>query len=123
MSGTRPRLGDLTPEELERLALEHVESMFIELHATGEVVRERCRPVRLIKRHPLIAAGLAAAATVMLVRQLRRQPAGSFEEEPAAAALRLFRSLLIELVWRGWFRRRRLPELVASWLIRRTSPN
>ncbi len=79
---TQPRVSDLTPEELERLALEHVESMFIELHATSEGVRERCQPVRLIKRHPLIAAGLAAttaATIVILVRQLRRQSAGSFE--------------------------------------------
>ena len=34
MSKPRPRVSDLTPEELELLALEHVESMFIELRAT-----------------------------------------------------------------------------------------
>ena len=87
MSGTRPRVSDLTPEELEILAMEHVASVFTELRAACAVVRERCHPVSLVKRHPLVAAGLAAAAGFVLVRYLRRTPAGSPGQRAAAPGL------------------------------------
>ena len=118
MSGTRPRVSDLTPEELEILALEHVESMFIELRAACEVVREQYHPVKLVKRHPFVAAGLAAAAAFMLVRYLRRKPAGSSGEK--AAAPRLLDSLLSGAAGAAG---RALPGLVASWLAQGTKSN
>ena len=110
MSHPRPRMGDLTPEELEILALEHVEIMFIELRAAGEVALEQYHPVKLIKRHPFVAAGLAAAAIFSLVRHLRKKPAGSSAE---AAAPGLFGSLLSGVAGAAG---RALPELLASWL-------
>jgi hypothetical protein len=96
MSGIRPPGSRLTPEELEPLALEHVERMFIELQAACGAVREQYHPGKLIKRHPWGAAGIAAVAVFMLVRHLRRKPAGTFEEKPAAAA-----PGLIDSFWSG----------------------
>ena len=119
MSRARPHLSDLTPEELEILALERVESMFIELRAACEVVREQYHPVKLVKRHPFVAAGLAAAAAFMLVRYLRRKPAGSSSQKAAAAAPGLLDSLLSGLAGAAG---RALPGLVASWLTQRGKP-
>jgi hypothetical protein len=107
----------LTPEELEILALEHVESMFIELRAACEVVREQYHPVKLVKRHPLVATGLAAAAAFMLVRHLRRKPGGSSGEKAAAAPPGLFDSLLSGVAGAAG---RALPALLASWLTQRS---
>jgi hypothetical protein len=111
MNGSRPRMSNLTPEELEILALEHVASMFIELRATCEVVREQYHPANLAKRHPFIAAGLAAAAGFALVRRLRGKPAESSAEKPAAPGS--LDSLLSVLAGAA---SRTLPGLVASWL-------
>ena len=119
MSRPRPRVSDLTPEELELLALEHVESMFIELRATSGVVREQYHPVKLIKRHPFVAAGLAAAAAFMLARHLQQKPAGSSGEK-AAAAPGLFDSLLSGVAGAAGSA---LPELVASWLAQGSKPD
>jgi hypothetical protein len=113
MSRPRPRVCDLTPEELELLALEHIESMFIELRATSAVFREQYHPVKLIKRHPFVAAGLAAAAAFMLARYVQRKPAGSSGEKATAAAPRLLDSLLSGAAGAAGSA---LPELVASWL-------
>ena len=120
MSRPRPRVSNLTPEELELLALEHVESMFIELRATTGVVREQYHPVKLIKRHPFVAAGLAAAAAFMLARHLRRKPAGSSGEKAAAAAPGLFDSLLSGVAGAAGSA---LPEWVASWLVQGSKPD
>ena len=120
MSSPRPRMSDLTPEELELLALEHVESMFIELRATSGIVREQYHPVKLIKRHPFVAAGLAAAAAFMLARYLRRKPAGSAGEKAAAAAPGLLDSLLSGVAGAAGSA---LPELVASWLAQGSKPD
>ena len=115
MSKTHPRMSDLTPEELEILALEHVENMFSELRATCEVVREQYHPVKLAKRHPFVAAALAAAAGFVVVRYLRRKPAGSSGEKAAAPGL--FDSLLSGLAGAAG---RAVPGLVASWLTQRS---
>jgi hypothetical protein len=120
MSRPRPRVSDLTPEALELLALEHVESMFIELRATSRIVREQYHPVKLIKRHPFVAAGLAAAAAFILGRHLQRKPAGSSGERTAAAAPGLFDSLLSGVAGAAG---RALPELVTSWLAQGTKSN
>ena len=113
MSRPRPRVNNLTPEELELLALEHVESMFIELRAASGIVREQYHPVKLIKRHPFVAAGLAAAAAFMLARTLQGKPAGGPGEKTSAAAPGLFDSLLSGVAGAAG---NALPELVASWL-------
>jgi hypothetical protein len=120
MSKPRPRVSDLTPEELELLALEHVESMFIELRTASGVVREQYHPVKLIKRHPFVAAGLTAAAAFMLARYLQRKPAGSSGEKTAAAAPGLFDSLLSGVAGAAGSA---LPELVASWLAQGSKPD
>ena len=120
MNRPRPRVSDLTPEELELLALEHVEIMFVEVRATCGVAREKYHPVNLVKRHPLVAAGLAAGAAFMLVRYLRRKPAGSSGEKAAAAAPTFFDSLLSGLAGAAG---RALPQLVASWLTRQSKPD
>ena len=120
MSRSRPRVSDLTPEELEILALEHVQSMFIELRAMCEVAGEQYHPVKLAKRHPFVAAGLAAAAAFMLARYLRSKPAGSSGRKPAAAAPKLFDSLLSGLAGAAG---RALPELLASWLTQGSKPD
>ncbi len=119
MSATRPRMCDLSPEELEALALSHVESMFAELHAACGAVREQCHPVKLMKRHPFAAAALAAAAAFLVGRSLRRKPAARPGEAGAAAAPGLFDSLLSGLAGAAG---RALPALVASWLARPTKP-
>lgn len=118
MSRPRPSVSDLTPEELEILALEHVKSMFIELRATCEGVRQQYHPVKIVKRHPFVVAGLAAAAAFRLVRYLRRKPAGSSGEK--AAAPRLFESLLSGVAGVAG---RALPWLVASWLTQGSKPH
>lgn len=118
MSRPRPRVSDLTPEELELLALEHVESMFIELRAAGGVVREQYHPAKLIKRHPFVAVGLAAAAAFMLARSLRGKPAGSSDEKTATPGL--FDSLLSGVAGAAGSA---LPELLTSWLAQGTKSN
>ena len=118
MSRPRPRVSDLTPEELELLALEHVECMFIELRATCGVVREQYHPVKLIKCHPFVAAALAAAAAFMLARSLRRKTAGSCGEKAAAPGM--LDSLLSGVAGAAGSA---LPELVASWLARGSKPD
>ena len=120
MSRPRPRVSDLTPEELELLALEHVESMFIELRATSGIVREQYHPVKLIKRHPFVAAGLAAAAAFMLARYLQRKTAGSSGGKPAAATPGLFDSLLSDVAGAAGSA---LPALVTSWLAQGSKPD
>jgi hypothetical protein len=118
MSRPRPRVSDLTPEELELLALEHVESMFIELRAASGIVREECHPAKLIKRHPFVAAGLAAAAAFMLAQYVQRKPAGSSSEKSAMPGM--FDSLLSGVAGAAG---NALPELLASWLAPRTRPD
>ena len=118
MSKPRPRVSDLNPEELEILALEHVESMFIELRATSAVAREQYHPVKLIKRHPFVAAGLAAAAAFMLARYVQRKPAGSSGGKAAAPGL--LDSLLSGVAGAAGSA---LPELMASWLTQRSRPD
>jgi hypothetical protein len=108
----------LTPEELELLALEHVESVFIELRATCQIVREQYHPVKLAKRHPLVAAGLAAAAASMLIRYLRPKAAGSSGQK--AAVPRLFDSLLSGV---AGVLGRMLPGLLASSLAHQSKPD
>ena len=120
MSRPRPRVSDLTPDELELLALEHVESMFIELRATGGIVREQCHPVKLIQRHPFAAAGLTAAAAFMLARYLQRKPAGNSGGKAPAAAPGLLDSLLSGVAGAAGSA---LPELVASWLGQGSKPD
>jgi hypothetical protein len=115
MSRSRPHISNLTPEELEVLALEHVASMFIELRATCEAVREQYHPMKLAKRHPFVAAALAAAAGFVVVRYLRRKPAGSSADKAAAPGL--IDSLLSGAAGSAG---RMLPELVASWLTQRS---
>jgi len=110
-------MSNLTPEELELLALEHVESIFLEFRAACEDFGEQYHPVKLIKRHPYVAAGLAAAAAFMLVRYLRGRPAGSSAEKPAAALPGPFDSLLSGLAGAA---SRTLPGLLASWLAPKT---
>lgn len=117
MSRPRQSVSDLTPEELELLALEHVENLFIELRATCEVVREQYHPVKLARRHPFVAAGLASGAALMLVRYLRRKPAGNSGTKVAAAAPGMFDSLLSGVAGAAG---RALPGLLASWLGRGT---
>ena len=118
MSGARPRLSDLTPEELELLALEHVESMFIELRATSAIVREQYHPVKLAKRHPFAAAGLAAVTAFMMARYLRRKPTASSGDKVVAQGL--FDSLLSGVAGAAGHA---LPELVASLLTQRSKPD
>jgi hypothetical protein len=118
MNRTRPHVSNLTPEELEILALEHVESMFIELRSTCETVREQYHPVKLAKRHPFIAAGLAAAAAFILVRYLRRKSAAGSAENVAAPGL--IDSLMSGVAGAAG---RALPGLVASWLTQRSKPD
>jgi hypothetical protein len=101
----------LTPEELELLALEHLESTFIELRAACQVAREQYDPVKLAKRHPFVATGLAAAAGFMLARKLRPGPAGCSGQEAGAPSL--FGSLLSGVAGAAG---RALPELLACWL-------
>ncbi|MGO8703692.1 MAG: hypothetical protein ACLQVA_07720 [Candidatus Brocadiia bacterium] len=113
MSDPRPRVSDLTPEELELLALEHVESMFIELRATSGTVGEQCRPAKLIERHPFLVMGIAAGAGFMLARHLQRKPGG----KAAAAAPGWFDSLLSAVAGAA------LPGLVASWLAQGKKPD
>jgi hypothetical protein len=113
-------MSDLTPEELEILALEHVESVFIELRATCEAACEQCHPVKLAKRHPFAAAGLAAAAALMLVRHLRRRPAGSSGQKAAVAAPGLVDSLLSGVAGAAG---RALPELLAFWMTQGSKPD
>ncbi len=115
MSTPRPRVSDLTPEELEILALEHVASMFIELRATGASVREQYHPMKLIRRHPFVAAGLAAGAAFLLVRLFRRKSAGNSAEKAAPAGPGFLDSLLSGAAGAAG---RALPDLVASWLTR-----
>ena len=118
MTMPHPRVSDLTPEELERLALQHVDSMFCELDAACRLVREEYQPVKLIQRHPFISAGLAAAAAFLLGRHLLRKPAGSSGGEAAAPGL--FDSLLSGVAGAA---SRALPELLASWLNPGTKPD
>ena len=111
MSKPRPSLSDLTPEELELLALEHVANTFLELRAACQVAREQYDPVKLAKRHPFVATGLAAAAGFMLARRLRSRPDGCSGQKTGTS--RLFGSLLSGATSAAG---RVLSGLLASWL-------
>jgi hypothetical protein len=104
-------MSDSTPEDLEILALEHVDGMFTDLRAACEVVRERYNPLKFIERHPYFDAGMAAAASFMLARHLCRKPAGKLAGESPG----MFDSLLSGAAGAMG---RALPDLVASWLTR-----
>ena len=116
MSDPLPRLSDLTPDELEVLALQHVDSAFLEVDAACRLVREEYHPVRLIERHPFIAAGLAAAAAFMLGRRLSAKPAASSAEKAPG----LLDSVLSGVAGAAG---RMLPELLASWMAQRREPD
>ena len=75
-------------------------------------------PVKLIKRHPFVAAGLAAAAAFMLARYVQRKPAGSSGGKTASPGL--FDSLLSGVAGAAGSA---LPELVASWLAQGSKSN
>ena len=119
MNSPRPRVSNLTPEELELLALEHVECLFMELRAAGSNVRQRCNPVKLVKGHPWIAAGLAAVAGAMLARYLRPGPAACSPQKTASASRGILDSLLSVAVGAA---SGALPELLAGWT-NRTKPD
>jgi hypothetical protein len=118
MSQDRPSMSNLTPDELELLALDHIEKMFIEIRATCVVVHDQYRPMKLVKRHPLIATGIATAASVIIYRFLRPKPAGKDGENTVAS--RLFDSLLSGVKDAA---RRALTELVSSWLTPKSKPD
>ena len=120
MTAPHPRLGDLTPDELELLALEHVQIVFNELHATGAVAREKFHPLNLAKRHPVIAVGIAAAAAFLLFRSLRHKSAPANAQTPAPHAPDFFDSLLAGAASAAG---RALPALLASWLTRQSKPD
>jgi hypothetical protein len=113
-------MSDLTPEELELLALEHVEGAFIELRAASTVVRDQYHPVKLAKRHPFVALGLAAAAAFLLARYLGRGSAGNSGEKASARAQTGFDALLSSVASAAG---RELPGWVASWLSRGCKPD
>jgi hypothetical protein len=115
MSDTRPRMIDLTPRELEALALEHVASMFIEVRRGFEVAREQLHPVRLVRRHPVAATGLAAAAAFMMFRRFRSRPAQPSGEGGRGPGM--LDSLLSDFAGAAG---RALPGLVTSWLASRS---
>jgi hypothetical protein len=118
MSSPRPRVSNLTPEELELLALEHVENLFMEFRATGRDVRRQCNPIKLAKDHPWIAAGLAAAAGAVLARYLRPRPAAPSQQKTAPASRGVLDSLLSVAVGAA---AGAMPELLAGWT-NRTKP-
>jgi hypothetical protein len=75
MKRTQPGHANLTPEELESLMAEHIQGFFDELRATGDVMREQYHPVKLVKRHPLLALAVVGVAVYSLVHYIRRRPA------------------------------------------------
>ena len=117
MNPARPRVSELTPEELELLALSHVESMFLEVRSACAVVREEYHPVKLAKRHPVATVLLAAAAGFLVVYALRSRGGGGRREGTGNGLLASFFAGLAGAAGRA------LPGLAAAWLTRRNPPD
>jgi hypothetical protein len=118
MNQGRPRASDLTAEELELLALEHVESMFAEVRAARDVVRERYHPVTLVKRHPFVAVAVAGMAEFMLVQYLRPRRAMSSDGKAPTSGIRA--SFLSGMAGSAGSV---LPKLVTHWLSQKSKPD
>ena len=116
------RLAGLTPDELEMLALEHMELAFAELRAVRAGVQEAVSPARVVRRHPWLLAVLFGVGGLLLVRRARRpRLVATGAAPPVAVAPESFsrsigRGLLSALAAAAG---RALPDLVLAWLSRR----
>jgi hypothetical protein len=117
---SRANLGDLTPDEIERLAQEHLNGMVAEIRAATSEVRARAHPVNIAKKHPLAVAALAGAAAFLLVRLLSSTPRASAAppppggETPQRPAGRTLGGTLLAGI--GVAAGRMLPSLIRWWL-------
>lgn len=122
MKHLRSGLSDLAPEEIERIAHEHVKGIVSEIQAAADALHARVHPVNVIKRHPLATAALAGAAAFLLARMFRgsrRAPAYSAAQaagsEPSVGKA-FGRSLLSGVAGALG---RALPDLLLMWYSRR----
>jgi len=126
MIATNPapsHLCDLSPEELDRRAREHVDGFFGEVRGVGEHVRTEWNPLRLAGKHPLATAaviGVAGFAVARLLRGKRREARSAAGPEPIRAAepigRTVGRTLLTGLAGAA---ATMLPELLVAYLRRR----
>ena len=113
------RLSGLSPEQLDRLARDHLDAMFAELRAAGGELRESCNPVSLAVRHPFVAAAAAGALAGILLGKARRPSASPSPEHavpPQPARGGLFRSLASGAADAA---ARALPAILNWWTTRR----
>jgi len=121
-----PSLGDLAPDELERLARAHVDGLLNEIRTAEVVVRTEYHPLGIARRHPVATAAVAGAAGLLLARWLRgnsrRAAAGPSAPAPGGGGLlasTVARSLLSGLAESAG---RTLPDLLFAWLARASAP-
>jgi hypothetical protein len=129
MSATNPaptHLCDLSSEQLDRRAREHVDGFFGEVRGVGEHVRTEWHPLNLARKHPVATAaviGVAGFAVARLLRGKRRAARGSVAAGPNCAAepigRTVGRSLLLGLAGAA---ATMLPELLVAYLRRRGGP-
>ena len=114
-------LCDLPPEDLDRMAREHLEGAFAEVRAAAEQCRTECRPLNLVRKHPVAvgaAVGVAGFALACLLRG-RRPSDGAAPARAAESVGRTFyRSLVASLAGSAGSV---LPELVLAFLRSRAS--
>ena len=116
MGKARPTLSDLTPAELELLALEHVEGIFMEIRAARDTVRERYSPVKLIKAHPVAAGVGAGLLGLLLWRMLKSRPQGAVAASQGGGGLGIMGTILSGFAAAAG---RNLPNLLMSlWMNR-----
>ena len=115
-------LCDLSPEELDRRAREHVDGFFGEVRGIGEHVRTEWHPLNLARKHPVATAAVIGVAGFAVARLLRgkQRAARSAAAEPIRAAEPIGhtvgRTLLTGLAGAAAMA---LPELLVAYLRRR----
>ena len=110
MSDAPSDLSRLSPDELKRLAKEHMDGVFAELKGAWTHVRERCAPAHVARKHPVATAAVAATAGLLIARALRRRIAPA----PSPAPRRGLAGVLLGLA--GAAATHLLPRLLdAAW--------
>jgi len=116
-----PHLCDLPPEDLDRMAQEHLEGVFAEVRAAAEHCRAECRPLTFVRKHPVAvgaAVGVAGFALAYLLRGRRRSDGAAPARAAESVGRTFYRSLVASLAGSAGGA---LPELVLAFLRSRAS--
>lgn len=87
------KLDNLTPEELDRRAHEHIDGFFEEMKGAAGLLKARYHPVSIARRHPVGTAVVVGVGALLLARMIVSRPSAKPAPPPSEAG-RSFRGSL-----------------------------